>query len=422
MLYRFTSLIWGTIKVAIALVIPDMYMPTHCSQYDRFRRCWIRLLDQDDVSAELQRQGLNSTKLGTHSMRKGAATFCSSGSTACPSSTAVHLRAGWLLGGVQNTYLRYEAAGDMHVGRTVAGLPTESYRFSALAPHFETRDDCVKNGVRLMFPGLPNRLQFIAEYCLASLVYHSAFLKATLSPKHHIFETPIFQDERRLSNLFSRVRTGDGCTESRIRPTGVPPQVSILCEMKWLKDALVDSLTKIEATRVDAVRDIISELEKRAIGAGTVTYDGLHAAIKTCLQDAGMDSLVRQLTGSQSQGTTETEVVIDGNEQQPCFFWGGKFRRVPADFIIPDCSVRHIWVLWMCGNKAKKVPPLRVLDGRDMLRASPSIDDAIKVFADCAGSVAVDATTKNSRKRRRGQLGWATVGKLVRKKANSTAS
>ncbi|EEY55936.1 uncharacterized protein PITG_08682 [Phytophthora infestans T30-4] len=132
-----------------------------------------------------------------------------------------------------------------------------------------------------MFPGLPNRLQFIAEYCLASLVYHLAFLKATLSPKHHIFEIPIFQDERRLSNLFSRVRTGDGCTESRIRPTGVPPHVSILCEMKWLKDALVDSLTKIEATRVDTVHDIISELEKRAIGAGTVTYDGLHAAIKT---------------------------------------------------------------------------------------------------------------------------------------------
>ncbi|KAG7378591.1 hypothetical protein PHYPSEUDO_009899 [Phytophthora pseudosyringae] len=136
--------------------------------------------------------------------------------------------------------------------------------------------------------------------------------------------------------------------------------------MKWLKDALVESLTKIEATRVDTVRDIISELGKRAIGAGTVTYDGLHAAIRTCLQDAGVDDLVRQLTNPQSQNAQDTEATVEVSEQQPCYFWGGKFRRVPADFIIPDCSARHIWVLWMCGNKAKQVPPLRILDGRDM--------------------------------------------------------
>lgn len=83
------------------------------NQYERFRKCWLRLLTQENVATELKRQGLDATELGTHSMRKGSATFCSSGSTACPSSTAVHLRAGWSLGGVQNTYLRYEAAGDI---------------------------------------------------------------------------------------------------------------------------------------------------------------------------------------------------------------------------------------------------------------------------------------------------------------------
>lgn len=47
-------------------------------------------------------------------MRKGASTFCASGSTACPSAIAVHLRAGWALGGVQDTYLRYQEAGDRY--------------------------------------------------------------------------------------------------------------------------------------------------------------------------------------------------------------------------------------------------------------------------------------------------------------------
>lgn len=51
-----------------------------------------------------------------------------------------------------------------------------------------------------------------------------------------------------------------------------------------LKDGLLETLSKIEATRLDTVQDIISELEKRAIGAGTVSYDGLHDAIRACLK------------------------------------------------------------------------------------------------------------------------------------------
>ncbi|EEY67245.1 uncharacterized protein PITG_04217 [Phytophthora infestans T30-4] len=214
--------------------------------------------------------------------------------------------------------------------------------------------------MKLMFPGLPNRLEYIAEFCLASLVYHSSFLKATLSPQHHLFETPLFQDEELLLNLTTRIRTGDGCAAARIRPTGVPPHVAILCEMKGLKDGLLESVSKIEATRLDTVQDIISELEKRAIGAGTVTYDG--------------------------------------NEGQLCHYWSGKFRRVPADFTIPDCSVRHVWVLWMCGNKKmqKRFSQLRFV----MLK------------------IEKDATSKELSV----ALSWATVGKLLRKKAKTTSS
>ncbi|OWZ15907.1 hypothetical protein PHMEG_00010378 [Phytophthora megakarya] len=92
-------------------------------QYDRFRKCLQRLLVDVVVAAELRRREVISNGLGTHSMRKEAATYCASGSTACPSSTAS-------LGGVHNTYLRYGSAGDMHVGRTVAGLPSGSYEFA----------------------------------------------------------------------------------------------------------------------------------------------------------------------------------------------------------------------------------------------------------------------------------------------------
>ncbi|OWY97108.1 hypothetical protein PHMEG_00032447, partial [Phytophthora megakarya] len=109
------------------------------------------------------------------------------------------------------------------------------------------------------------------------------------------------------------------------------------------------------------------------------------------------------------------EVAIDKTEGQSCHFWGGKFRRVPVDFSIPDCSVRHMWVLWVCGNRAKHIPPLRLLDGRDMpnrkmqkrlsqlrflmaklekdaksknlLRLVLTIEEATTVFISCANTV-----------------------------------
>ncbi|OWY91480.1 hypothetical protein PHMEG_00039929 [Phytophthora megakarya] len=52
-------------------------------QYDRFRKSLQRLLVYGEVSTELKRRGVSPSDLGTHSMRKGAATFCASGTTAC---------------------------------------------------------------------------------------------------------------------------------------------------------------------------------------------------------------------------------------------------------------------------------------------------------------------------------------------------
>ena len=81
-------------------------------QYDRFRRLLSNVLQDREAKVELERRGLKSDDIGTHSIRKGSATKCSSGSTACPSTTAVHLRAGWALAGVQDTYMRYDTVGS----------------------------------------------------------------------------------------------------------------------------------------------------------------------------------------------------------------------------------------------------------------------------------------------------------------------
>ncbi|OWZ08673.1 hypothetical protein PHMEG_00018742 [Phytophthora megakarya] len=301
-----------------------------------------RILAQDDFVAELSCQGLKATELGPHSMWKDAATLCSSGSTACLSSTAVHLRAGRSLGGVQNTYLRYEAAGDMHVRRTIAGLPTESSQFSILAPHLENLEKCVINGVRLMFPGTPERLEFVAEYCLVSLVYHYYYPKEKLPPEHQLFQTPLFQYPELQFQLFERVKTGE-TGDANEKFSNSP---------NWntsLKQRLVEALSRIESTRFENVKDIIGEQEARAIGAGTVMYDVLHDAIIPCLQETGVDNLLLRLTIPVQQ-TPDAISDNQDNEHMLANFWGGQFRGIPTDFQVPDCSTGQAWILWRCGN------------------------------------------------------------------------
>jgi hypothetical protein len=64
------------------------------NQYERYRALFQRLLNFPHVVQELERRGCTPDQFGTHSSRKGPATFASSGSTACPPQAAICIRAG----------------------------------------------------------------------------------------------------------------------------------------------------------------------------------------------------------------------------------------------------------------------------------------------------------------------------------------
>jgi hypothetical protein len=171
---------------------------------------------------------MTTDDIGTHSMRKGSATFASSGSTACPSSSAIHLRAGWTLGGVQDTYLRYECAGDMHVGRTVSGLPLDSPEFAILPPMFVSQSEDLTNMIDACLPHLPLGLTMVAEFGIASIIYHAQFLRDTLPIEHRIFATPLFREKDVFQRLSTLVVCRLGQPADCIQATGIPPHVSIL--------------------------------------------------------------------------------------------------------------------------------------------------------------------------------------------------
>jgi hypothetical protein len=93
---------------------------------------------------------------------------------------------------VQSTYIKYDQAGDQHVGRTVCGLPQDKPEFAIIPPYFDDSRDLVTTAVRVCFPNLCPSTMRIGEMCLASLVYHAGWMKVKFPETHFIHSTPLF--------------------------------------------------------------------------------------------------------------------------------------------------------------------------------------------------------------------------------------
>lgn len=369
------------LAMAIYLIcFPDLEQPQLFpgnNQYERYRKALERLLNTDNVKKELNARGIECKDIGTHSTRKGAATFCSSGSTACPSSAAICLRVGWALPGVQNTYIRYEAAGDMFVGRTLAGLPADQAEFAILPPFFMTRNEIIGTTIKACFPKLPENCLEVAEYLLASLVYHKDFLLNSLPKKHRLFTTYLFINRDLLDSLSRMVECRLGNSSDNIRPSGIPPHVSQLNVLKTVSNDLQKIIPVIQQVVPQVISGVVEQIEERAMVANTVTRDGLENVLNTCLERAGIFDLVQQV-GSLRNGTLNSQPPDHNNhnnhnnndtsndDDPNClFYWGGKFHRIPEDFEFPDGSINMAWINWCLKNTSKGYPPLRKITPED---------------------------------------------------------
>ncbi|DAZ95291.1 TPA: LOW QUALITY PROTEIN: hypothetical protein N0F65_007781 [Lagenidium giganteum] len=132
-------------------------------QYNRFSSVFDRALKQ--AQPELQRRGIQLEDIGSHSIRKGSTSYCSSGSTMCPSSISVHLRARWALDGVQDRYLRYESAGDMFVGRARLACPSISQNLRRFRLDFKI-PTTYSFRTRTCFPAAPASITRVVEFTL----------------------------------------------------------------------------------------------------------------------------------------------------------------------------------------------------------------------------------------------------------------
>ncbi|CAK4521008.1 unnamed protein product [Aphanomyces euteiches] len=116
---------------------------------------------------------------------------------------------------------------------------------------------------------------------------------------------------------------------------------------------------------------------------------------------------------------------------------------LPQNYTLPNGSLYPMWILGCCGSPAESTPPLRFVSSGwrldrnlqkrlsdlrflmrrieskarslTMMKTSMTQDEAQKVFLACGDAISINNTTHQSLVRRRGQLTWRTIVKLLRK-------
>lgn len=316
----------------------------------------------ENISAIYQRRGINLHDIGTHSIRKGASTYSTSGSTQCPGSTAVHLRAGWTLGGVQDRYLRYEGAGDQFVGRTVAGLNILSEDFAVLPPHFQSvYNDYIFDALNILMPGHAEYLPMGAEMALASVVYHKDWIKNNLQSRHPVFNTILFCQTNLMNGLYEKLQT----EESLMQPTGdiifylmlgVPPHVGFYRKMELLniiaernRNDLDEKINNMQSNIITEIANIVRDI---AVPPSHITTNNMESMFLNCLERLGIAGALQQSQTVQNEivepVVIQTADIVNNWEM---------FRRpIPRNYRFPVReSPRQMWFLWHKGTNLLNV-------------------------------------------------------------------
>lgn len=154
-------------------------------------------------------------KLNPYGLRKGAATYAVSGTTAAPSVPSIARRGEWSIGSVLDCYWHFGSVGDQYLGRILAGFNPNKQDFGTLPPHWTLIDplsnELVVEAMDLMYgpilesypPTSREKPIGLLLRCLASVVYHSPTLIATMveHPGHSFGKLPVLHNRELLGRL-----------------------------------------------------------------------------------------------------------------------------------------------------------------------------------------------------------------------------
>ena len=94
------------------------------------------LLIKDNLE-HLKTLGVEEDNIGMHFCRKEVSTMVAAGCTVYPPILSTCIRAGWVMVGVKDKYLKRKSAGDQYVGRCASVLGQLEKMFADSPPYFD---------------------------------------------------------------------------------------------------------------------------------------------------------------------------------------------------------------------------------------------------------------------------------------------
>lgn len=388
------------------------------NQYERFNKMLGKIIKSPEYRDEFIRLKMPPAYFGTHSIRKGAATFCATGVTSSPPIASICIRCDWKMPGVMNRYIRFENAGDMYVGRSVCGRNRLGKDFAESLPYFDFSDDdphvkaakhreidlWMKRRMPLDAQSNDNVMPLL-KTCIASLAYHREFLDANLHHRNAITASPFYSEPiPHASNTTTRYPWN--YTDDTPKFTGLPVDVMYMERLERLR-AEVETMKTTMLADHERIIEVLSKhideaLDMRSIG-------GLSGGISDELKKlAGkMDEVLARMNNpmlSPEVTTTEQNAIggiieynYDVVEEDDIVltveetanmqhhlvrqrsqtqyakrrfkagYCKGRWTTVPNGWVYPEkMNLIQMITLFLMGNPAEHVPPLKTLSPKDV--------------------------------------------------------
>ena len=149
---------------------------------------------------------------------------------------------------------------------------------------------------------------------------------------------------------------------------GVPPHVAVFQELHSLKvkqQSLIDNFSSKVKTAIeecDLPNGTLSEQRLQQI------FDGFSADI--------CEQLLNICQGAGDAEADEAQHIETGQGYHWHYFYGC-FHCVPKDWCFPCIGVLDTWKQWWIGDSVWGIPPLRILDSKDLefLDAIPLLEE-----------------------------------------------
>jgi len=281
-------------------------------QYDRYNHILNEIVSSDEHRNMFVALGMPPQHFGTHSIRKGAVTHISTGTTSNPPIASICLRANWAMPGVMNRYIKHENAGDQFVGKCVSGRSRLSKEFAASQAYFDfsllTRAEKERNEKvidcwiqsRMPEAARSNEKVFaLFKMCVASLAYHRHFLEENLHSRSNVRVSVFYLEQ---IPLVEHVTIAYPWNKTSDTPevTGIPPDVLIMAEFESMRIQLREMKASITGQFAQTLR---KELDDREVG-------GIAYAKMTEMM-AKMDSMMSMLTKKERENRPTASAFFD---------------------------------------------------------------------------------------------------------------